>query len=117
MSWTSPSTAPMTTVPRPPAASTARCGVMTSIAAFIASAATSTSGMKSSPVAILAPASSIALMSASFMITAARGARLELGAREIRGAVGVAGEHGLPDVVDRHGSSSRLRDADCRGVS
>ena len=44
---------------------------MTSIAAFIASAATSTSGMKSSPVAIMPPASSIALISASFMITLA----------------------------------------------
>ena len=44
---------------------------MTSMAAFMASAATSTSGMKSSPVAILAPASSIALMSAESMISCA----------------------------------------------
>ena len=44
---------------------------MTSMAAFMASAATSTSGMKSSPVAILAPASSMALISAASMITLA----------------------------------------------
>ena len=51
---------------------------MTSMAAFIASAATSTSGMKSSPVAIMPPASSIALMSASFMMTLASVPALEL---------------------------------------
>ena len=55
---------------------------MTSMAAFMASAATSTSGMKSSPVAIMPPASSIALMSAASMITLAVGAGFELGARE-----------------------------------
>ena len=105
MSWTSPSTAPMTTVPRPPLASTARSGVMTSMAAFIASAATSTSGMKSSPVAIMPPASSMALMSASFMMTLASVPAPSSSRASLSAAVGVAGEHGLPDVVDRHVSS------------